>query len=166
MSIYIELLHIFIIYRYIILDISLVDIIWYIHIQNHHDISQYIVIYRFFQDISRYIEDISRYIAIYCFNFWRYITKIYRYIVKNYLDISRYISRYRDISWYIAIYRDISRDTVFPGKMSHIMTLFILEGKIMSMGLLGVFIVLNGVNRSESNISNTWSTSATAIFHF
>ncbi len=146
MSIYIELLHIFIIYRYIILDISLVDIIWYIHIQNHHDISQYIVIYRFFQDISRYIEDISRYIAIYCFNFWRYITKIYRYIVKNYLDISRY--------------------TVFPGKMSHIMTLFILEGKIMSMGFLGVFIVLNGVNRSESNISNTWSTSATAIFHF
>ena len=109
MSIYIELLHIFIIYRYIILDISLVDIIWYIHIQNHHDISQYIVIYRFFQDISRYIEDISRYIAIYCFNFWRYITKIYRYIVKNYLDISRYISRYRDISWYIAIYLVISR---------------------------------------------------------
>ena len=108
MSIYIELLHIFIIYRYIILDISLVDIIWYIHIQNHHDISQYIVIYRFFQDISRYIEDISRYIAIYCFNFWRYITKIYRYIVKNYLDISRYISRYRDISRYISWYLDIS----------------------------------------------------------
>ena len=108
MSIYIELLHIFIIYRYIILDISLVDIIWYIHIQNHHDISQYIVIYRFFQDISRYIEDISRYIAIYCFNFWRYITKIYRYIVKNYLDISRYISRYRDISVIFDKFADIN----------------------------------------------------------
>ena len=110
MSIYIKLPHIFQIYRYILLDISLVGIIRYIQPQNHHDISQHIGIYRVFQDIFQYIADISRYIAIYCFYFWRYITKIYRYIVKNDNDISRYMSIYRDISWYIAIYRDISRD--------------------------------------------------------
>ena len=104
MSIYIKLPHIFQIYRYILLDISLVGIIRYIQPQNHHDISQHIGIYRVFQDIFQYIANISRYIAIYCFYFWRYITKIYRYIVKNDNDISRYMSIYRDISWYIAIY--------------------------------------------------------------
>ena len=40
---------------------------------------------------------------------------------------------------------DISRDTVVPGKMSYIIPLFIMEGKIISFGLLGVFRVLNEV---------------------
>ena len=54
MSIYIKLPHIFQIYRYILLDISLVGIIRYIQPQNHHDISQHIGIYRVFQDIFQY----------------------------------------------------------------------------------------------------------------
>ena len=45
----------------------------------------------------------------------------------------------------IVIYRDISRYTVFLGKMYPIFPLFIVEGKIMSLGLLGVFRVLNEV---------------------
>ena len=36
----------------------------------------------------------------------------------------------------------------------------------MSCGLPGVFRVLNGVRRSQSNISDTWLTSATPIFDF
>ena len=46
------------------------------------------------------------------------------------------------------------------------MTLFVVEGKIMSFELLGVFSVLNGVSRVQSNISNTCSTCATPIFNF
>ena len=64
------------------------------------------------------------------------------------------------------IYHDISHDTVVPGKMSYIVPLFIVEVKILNFGLVDVLRVLSGVNRSHSNLSNTWSTSATAIFHF
>ena len=60
----------------------------------------------------------------------------------------------------------ISRYTVVPGKMSYIVPLFIVEVKILSSGLVDVLRVLSGVNRSQSNLSNTWLTSATAIFNF
>ena len=50
--------------------------------------------------------------------------------------------------------------------MSYILPLFLVEGKIVNFGLLEVFSVLNGVTRIQSNISNTWLTSATPIFDF
>ena len=41
---------------------------------------------------------------------------------------------------------DISRYTVFLGKMQYILPFFIIEGKIMSLGILVVFRVLNEVS--------------------
>ena len=148
---------------YPVTDISMIYqlTIYYFYkdISAWYMISQICMIYLFMKFFHWYIKwDTILFTEIYQKNRW-YITKYHHDISISYInflichDISGF---WVDISWY----------TVFPGKMSHIMTLFILEGKIMSMGLLGVFIVLNGVNRSESNISNTWSTSATAIFHF
>ncbi len=56
--------------------------------------------------------------------------------------------------------------TVFPGKMSYIMTLFIVEGKITGFWLLGVFKVLNEVIWGQYNIYNACLTSATPTFDF
>ena len=109
MSIYIKLLHIFQIYRYILLDISLVGIIRYIQPQNHHDISQHIGIYRVFQDIFQYIADISRYIVFIFDDISQKYIDISSKMTTIYRDICQYIEIYRDILRYIAIYRVISR---------------------------------------------------------
>ena len=57
-------------------------------------------------------------------------------------------------------------DTVFPGKMWHRRTLFIVQGKIMSFGLPGVFRVLNDVREVNLVFPILELTFATPIFDF
>ena len=58
------------------------------------------------------------------------------------------------------------RYTIFLCKMNPIVPLFVVEREITIFELLGVFSVLKGGSRVQSNIFNTCSTSATPIFDF